>query len=71
MYDQTGQTGSGNAAEYNNYHSDGQGFNPEDIFEQFRGQRGGSQNMGGFKDIFEDLFGGQFQQKRGRAKHFN
>ena len=43
MYDQTGQTGSGNAAEYNNYHSDGQGFNPEDILGSLEVKEGQSE----------------------------
>ena len=70
MYDQTGQTGEGNAAEYNSHHSEGQGFNPEDIFGQFKGYKG-NQNMGDFEDIFNDLFGGGFQQKtkRGGPQH--
>ena len=58
MYDQTGQTGEGNAAEYNTYHNDGQGANYEDIFSHFQGGFKGQQNMGGFEDIFNDLFGG-------------
>jgi DnaJ-class molecular chaperone len=70
MYDQTGHTGEGSAAE-NNYNQ-GQGFNPEDIFGQFKGfnQRGGPQNMGNFEDILNDLFGGGggFQQGRTRGQ---
>ena len=65
MYDQTGQTGEGNAAEYNNYHSN-EGPSYEDIFSQFQGGFKG-QNMGGFEDIFSDLFGGEFQQKQKRG----
>lgn len=67
MYDQTGQTGEGNAADYNNFHGNGQGFNPEDIFGQFKGFKQGGQNMGGFEDIFGDLFGGGFQQRASRG----
>ena len=66
MYDQTGQTGEGSAADYNNHH-DGQGFNPEDIFGQFKGYHG-QHNAGGFEDIFNDLFGGGHQQKNRRNK---
>lgn len=73
MYDQTGHTGEGSAADYNNYHQGGgQGFNPEDIFGQFRGfNQRGSQNMGNanFEDILNDLFGGGgFQQGRTRGQ---
>lgn len=53
MYDQTGNTGEGNAAGYNQG-----GFNPEDIFGQFKGGFGG--RTGGFDDIFKDLFGRGF-----------
>ena len=67
MYDQTGQTGEGNAAEYSNYHSEG-AANYEDIFSQFHGK----QQAGGFEDIFSDLFGGQqHKQKRGGAHYDN
>jgi hypothetical protein len=47
MYDQTGQSGEGNAADYNNYHEGGQP-NYEDIFNQFGGFNRNRQNMGGF-----------------------
>ena len=73
MYDQTGQTGEGNAADYNNYHEGGQGFNPEDIFGQFKGfnQGRGNQNTGGFEDILNDLFGGGFNQRQSKNNPFD
>lgn len=71
MYDQTGQTGEGNAAEYNNHHGESQGFSQEDIFSQFKGFNQRGQNMGGFEDILNDLFGGNFQQKDPRRGAFD
>lgn len=60
FYDQTGQTGEGNAAGYNHYNEGN--FNQEDIFSQFKGfQNGGS--AGGFEDILNDLFGNSRQDK--------
>lgn len=69
MYDQTGNTGEGNAAEYNSEHG---GFNPEDIFSQFKGfNQGGRGQAGGFEDILKSMFeGGGFggQTKGGRTQ---
>lgn len=60
FYDQTGNSGEGNAAGYNNFN--GSNFNQEDIFNQFKGfQNGGS--TGGFEDILNDLFGNSRQSK--------
>lgn len=59
MYDQTGNTGEGNAAGYGQNPYGNGGFNQEDIFNHFKGfqqQRGGSRG-GNFEDIFKDLFG--------------
>ncbi len=54
MYDQTGHSGEGSAADYHNYHNGNgnPGFN-EDIFSQFKGFNQQGQNMGGFEDIFK------------------
>lgn len=48
MYDQTGHSGEGSAADYNNYHEGGQSASYEDIFKNFGGFNQGRQNMGGF-----------------------
>lgn len=68
MYDQTGNTGEGNAAEYNSQHG---GFNPEDIFSQFKGfNQGGRGQAGGFQDILKSMFEGGFggQTRGGRTQ---
>lgn len=53
MYDQTGNSGEGSAADYNNHHDGKPGANYEDIFNQFGGFNHGRQNAGGFEDIFK------------------
>lgn len=53
MYDQTGNSGEGSAADYSS-----ENFNQEDIFNHFRGFNNGG-NMGGFEDIFNEMFGNQ------------
>ena len=56
MYDQTGSTGDAQGHP---------GFNG-DPFSQFRGGFGGGQGMGGFEDLFKDIFnmdGRQGQQQ--------
>lgn len=55
LYDQTGHTGEGAAAEQAHQG----GFSQEDIFNQFRGfGRGAPHGAAGFEDILKDLFGG-------------
>jgi DnaJ-class molecular chaperone len=60
FYDQTGQSGEGNAAGYNSYNEGNS--NQEDIFNQFKGFQNGG-NAGGFEDILNDLFGNPRQGK--------
>ena len=64
MYDQTGHTGEGSAAEQANQG----GFSQEDIFNQFKGFNAGGR--GGFEDILKDLFGGGDPKTASQSRDF-